>query len=58
MKNTLVRVFVLSLVVTGFGSATVISRAAATKNVAKVNAPKTGMIPGCVPSDPSKCGMD
>jgi hypothetical protein len=59
MKNTIIRVFVLSLSVAGFGAATIASHAR-TVNTAKV-APAQ-MLPGsaplCPPSTGQVCGMD
>jgi hypothetical protein len=59
MKNTFIRVFVLTLAVAGFGAATVASHARTTVKVAV--APVSvigGSMSLCAPSDPSHCGMD
>ncbi len=54
MKNLLVRAAVLALAVVGFSAAS-----ASTKNVnmAKVQAPKTGMAPLCWPNSGQTCGI-
>jgi hypothetical protein len=54
----LIRAFVLCLVVTGFGAATVASHARNTTATANVTAPNSGIVPLCAPSDPTHCGLD
>jgi hypothetical protein len=58
MKNTLVRAFVLSLAVAGFGAASVSSKALTSANV-RMDTPRSSPpAPLCLPSDPTHCGMD
>lgn len=59
MKNTLIRLFVLSLAVTGFGAATVASHARTMTKASLVtpNAPAS-VPPMCPPSSGSVCGME
>ncbi len=59
MKNTLIRVFVLSLAVTGFGAATVASHARTTTKASLVtpNAPAT-IPPMCPPGSGDLCGIE
>ncbi len=59
MKHTFIRVFVLSLAVTGFGAATVASHARTTTKASLVtpNAPAT--IPAmCPPGTGNDCGIE
>ena len=57
MKTTLIRAFVLTLAVTGFGASAI-----AAGNHAKVSAAKSqergGPVAMCLPHDPTHCGMD
>jgi hypothetical protein len=58
MKNNIVRLFVLSLTVAGFGAASV---AAHARTTTKAQVAPLGVIGSqglCAPSDPSACGMD
>ncbi len=59
MKNTLIRLFVLSLAVTGFGAATVASHARTMTKASLVtpNAPAS-IPPMCVPSTGNYCGLE
>jgi len=55
MKNNIVRLFVLTLAVAGFGATTV---SAHTASKAKISATTQDMpSPICAPSDPSLCGI-
>jgi len=55
MKNNIVRLFVLTLAVAGFGATTV---SAHTASKAKISAATQDMpMPLCAPSDPSLCGI-
>jgi len=55
MKNNIVRLFVLTLAVAGFGATTV---SAHTASKAKISATTQDMpMPLCAPSDPSLCGI-
>ncbi len=58
MKSNIVRLFVLSLSVLGFGAATVSAHARATTkaSVAPVSIVGTSQTL-CAPSDPSNCGL-
>jgi hypothetical protein len=59
MKSTIIRTFVLTLAVAGFGAATVSSHARATTTKASIAPlPSSGGTPTCAPSDPSHCGLD
>jgi hypothetical protein len=59
MKNNIVRLFVLSLAVAGFGAATVTAHA---RTVNKASVAPVSVVGGsmtlCAPSDPSHCGLD
>jgi hypothetical protein len=59
MKNTLIRVFVLSLAVTGFGAATVASHARTTTKASlmRPTAP-TSIPPLCPPGTGNNCGFE
>jgi hypothetical protein len=58
MKNTLIRLFVLSLAVTGFGAATVASHARTTTKASLVTPKVSPTIPPmCVPGY-GTCGME
>jgi hypothetical protein len=58
MKNNLVRLFVLSLAVAGFGSASISAHA---RTVTKASVAPVSVAGGsqtlCAPSDPSHCGL-
>jgi hypothetical protein len=56
MKSNLVRAFVITLALAGFG-ATTVSAHTASKAKSSTTA-KEMPTPGCVPSDPSLCGLD
>jgi hypothetical protein len=59
MKSNLVRLFVLSLAVAGFGSASISAHARTTKKVSVAPVSVAGgSMPLCAPHDPSACGMD
>jgi len=59
MKSNLVRAFVITLAITGFGATTVSAHTAAAASKAKVSVtPKDMPPPLCLPSDPTACGMD
>lgn len=59
MKNNLVRLFVLTLTITGFGAVTVSAHARNTTKAAVAPLQIVGGSAGlCAPSDPSHCGMD
>ena len=59
MKTTLVRLFVLTLAVAGFGASTVAAHARTTN---KASVAPLSVVGGsttlCAPSDPSRCGLD
>jgi hypothetical protein len=58
MKITAIRLFVLSLAVAGFGSASVSAHARTAKNVAVAPVSVAGGSQTlCAPSDPSHCGL-
>ncbi len=59
MKNTLIRLFVLSLAVTGFGAATVASHARTTTKASLVSPTGPASIPPlCPPGTGNYCGME
>jgi len=55
MKNNIVRAFVITLALTGFGATTVSAHTAAKAKISATNKDLPGPI--CVPSDPSICGI-
>jgi len=59
MKTTLVRLFVLTLAIAGFGATTV---AAHDRTTVKASVAPLSVVGGtgtlCAPSDPSHCGLD
>ncbi len=57
MKNNLVRLFVLSLAVAGFGAASVSAHARTTSKAQVAPMGVIGSQALCAPSDPSHCGM-
>ena len=58
MKNNIVRLFVLSLTVVGFGAATASAHARTTSKAQVAPLGVIGSTPLCAPSDPSACGLD
>jgi len=55
MKNNIVRLFVLTLAVAGFGATTVSAHSASK---AQISATTQDLpMPMCAPSDPSLCGI-
>jgi len=54
MKNNLIRAFVVTLALAGFGATTVSAHTAAK---AKLSATTNESTPLCAPSDPSLCGL-
>ena len=56
MKNTLVRLSVLSLALIGFGASSIVSHSQNTATVAKANV-RPMQMPMCLPGDPSCCGL-
>jgi hypothetical protein len=58
MKNNLVRLFVLSLTVAGFGAASVAAHARTTTKAQVAPLGTIGSQPLCGPNDPNGCGMD
>jgi hypothetical protein len=56
MKNTMIRLFVLSLAVAGFGASSITAHARIAKTVSVP--PTSAVMPLCAPSDPSHCGLD
>jgi len=59
MKNIMMRAFVLSLAVTGFGAATVASHARTTTKASLVSPNAVASVPPmCVPSTGNYCGME
>jgi len=59
MKNIMIRAFVLSLAVTGFGAATVASHARTTTKASLVTPNTPASIPPlCLPSSGTYCGME
>jgi len=59
MKSNIVRTFVITLALTGFGATTVSAHTAAAASKAKVSTTaKDFPPPVCLPSDPTACGMD
>ena len=55
MKNNIIRVFVVTLAIAGFGATTVSAHTAAK---AKISATTQDLpTPNCAPSDPSLCGL-
>ncbi|QMV19357.1 hypothetical protein GOB94_12195 [Granulicella sp. 5B5] len=57
MKNNIVRLFVLSLTVAGFGAASVAAHARTTNKASVAPMGIVGSQSLCAPSDPSACGM-
>jgi hypothetical protein len=57
MKNTFVRLFVLSLAVAGFGSASISAHARTVKAASVAPVSIIGSQTLCAPSDPSHCGL-
>lgn len=59
MTNNIVRLFVLSLAVVGFGAASVSAHA---RTITKASVAPVSVVGGsqtlCAPSDPSHCGLD
>ena len=56
MKNNIVRAFVMTLAIAGFGATTVSAHVASSK--AKISATNKELsIPMCAPSDPTLCGL-
>jgi hypothetical protein len=55
MKNNIVRLFVVTLALAGFGATTVSARTAFQN--AKPTSSRIPSEPMCVPSDPSHCGL-
>jgi hypothetical protein len=58
MKNIIIRSFVLTLAITGFGAATVASHARTTTKAALTPLSVSGSQTLCAPKDPSHCGLD
>lgn len=59
MKNTIVRAFVLSLAVAGFGATTVVSHARTTTKASLVNVGAPSNIPPlCPPGSGDLCGIE
>ncbi len=59
MKNTMIRVFVLSLAVAGFGAATVASHARTTTKASLVSPTAPASIPPlCPPGTGNDCGIE
>jgi hypothetical protein len=58
MKNYIIRAFVLTLAVAGFGAATVASHARTTTKASVAPLGIVGSQSLCAPSDPTHCGMD
>jgi hypothetical protein len=61
MKNTLVRAFVFTLVLSGIAASTVSYRATSqgSSNVMMAKGGNTSLpTPVCAPHDPNHCGMD
>ncbi len=58
MKNNLVRLFVLSLTVAGFGAASVSAHARTTNKAQVAPMGIMGSQSLCPPSNPAGCGMD
>ena len=58
MKNNLIRLFVLSLTVAGFGAASVSAHARTTNKAAVAPSGVMGSTPLCAPWGPNTCGMD
>jgi hypothetical protein len=56
MENKLVRGFVMTLVLIGFGAFTVPSKSASAQEVSATTS--FDGLPLCWPSDPTHCGMD
>jgi len=56
MKNNLVRVFVVTLALAGFGATTVSAHTAAKAKQLSTTTHDVA-IPMCAPSDPSACGL-
>jgi hypothetical protein len=57
MKNIIIRSFVLTLAIAGFGAATVASHARTT-TASVTPLQSSGGQTLCAPSDPSHCGLD
>jgi len=55
MKNNIVRAFVMTLAIAGFGATTVSAHVASKAKISTTN--KEMSIPVCAPSDPSYCGL-
>ncbi len=58
MKNIIIRSFVLTLAVAGFGAATVASHARTTTKASVAPLSVSGPQTLCAPSDPTHCGLD
>jgi hypothetical protein len=56
MKNNIVRLFVVTLALAGFGATTVSAHTAKSKHIATTTS--NGPAPMCLPSDPTYFGMD
>jgi hypothetical protein len=58
MKNTIIRSFVLTLAITGFGAATIASHARTTTKAALTPLQSSGGQTLCAPKEPGHCGLD
>jgi hypothetical protein len=57
MKNNMIRLFVLSLAVAGFGASSVAAHARTMTKASVAPVSVAGQML-CAPSDPSHCGLD